>query len=81
MKKDKVRYISPLLLPKIGKKPLGNAARQLRSAFKAAASVAGSLMATEGKLKRLRTEEKLERLRKLPRPQDITFSGSSNTKK
>jgi hypothetical protein len=81
MKKDKVRYISPLLLPKIGKKPLRKAARQLRSAWKAAASVAGSLMATEKKLKRLRIEEELERLRKVPRLQDITFIGSSNTKK
>ena len=81
MKKDKVRYISPLLLTKIGKKPLGKAARQLRSAWKAAASVAGSLMATEKKLKRLRIEEELERLRKAPRLQDITFIGSSNTKK
>jgi hypothetical protein len=72
MKKDKVRHISPLLLPKIGKKPLGNAARQLRSAFslKAVASVAGSLMATQGKLKRLRNI-----------PQRITFIGSLNTNK
>ena len=71
MKKDKVRYISPLLLPKIGKKPLGKAAKLLPSALKAAASVAGSLMATEKNLKRLSTEEELERLRNLPRPQDI----------
>ncbi len=70
-----------LSLPKIGKKPLENAARQLRSALKSAASVAGSLMVTEKKLKRLRTEEDLERLRKLPRAQDIKFIGSSNTKK
>ena len=81
MRRNKVKYVSPAL-PKIGREPLRNAAKLLPSALKAAASAAGSLMVTEKKLKRLRRiEEKLERLRNLPRPQDITFIGSSNTKK
>ena len=71
MRRNKVKYVSPAL-PKIGREPLRNAAKLLPSALKAAASAAGSLMVTEKKLKRLRN---------LPRPQDITFIGSSNTKK
>ena len=82
MKHNKVRRISRLQLPKIGKKPLRNAAKLLPSALKTAASAAGSLMVTEKNLKRLRSrEEELERLLNLPRLQDITFIGSSNTKK
>jgi hypothetical protein len=77
-KKNKVRRISLLRLPEIGKEPLGKAAKLLPSPLKAAASVAGSLMATEKNLKCLSKE--LERLQNLPRLQDITFIGSSNKK-
>ncbi len=78
LKKKKARRISPLQLPKIGKKPLREAAKLLPSPLKGAASAAGSLMVTEKNLRVL--TEQLERLRSLPRLQDITFIGSSNRK-
>lgn len=78
LKKKKLRPVSPLRLPEIGKKPLREAAKLLPSALKGAASAAGSLMVTKKNL--MRINEELERLQSVPRLQDITFIGSSNTK-